>query len=282
MAYMRSCTFEVGEIEIGVAEAGAGGRPLLLLHGFTGAKEDFTDWIDPLAEAGWHAVAPDHRGHGHSSKPDREDAYSLDILAADALALVDELAWKRFALLGHSMGGFVAERIAVSAADRLNALILMDTAHGPVIQIDPLLVESAVSVVRAGGIDALADILAGRESPLDTPAHRRLIAERPGYLQFQDYKFRSVSPHLYTALAREMITQPDGLDQLRSLPLDLPTLVIVGEQDTPFLEPSHEMAEAIPNARLAVIPHAGHSPQFENPHAWWDALSAFLEGVIES
>ena len=108
------------------------------------------------------------------------------------------------------------------------------------------------------------------------------MAERPGYPQFQDYKFRSVSPHLYTALGREMIMQPDGLDRLRRLPAGLPTLVIVGEQDAPFVRASHEMAEAIPDARLAVIPHAGHSPQFENPDAWWEVLSTFLESTFTS
>ena len=56
-----------GPVSLAVAEAGAGGRSLLLLHGFTGAKEDFTEWLDPLAELGWHVVAPDQRGHGESS-----------------------------------------------------------------------------------------------------------------------------------------------------------------------------------------------------------------------
>ena len=56
-------------------------------------------------------------------------------------------------------------------------------------------------------------------------------------------------------------------------------LVIVGEQDRPFLGPSERMAKAIPRARLAVIPDAGHSPQFENTEAWWDALASFLQEV---
>jgi len=51
------------------AEEGAGGRPFLLLHGFTGAKEDFADHLDRWADRGWHVVAPDLRGHGGSSAP---------------------------------------------------------------------------------------------------------------------------------------------------------------------------------------------------------------------
>jgi pimeloyl-ACP methyl ester carboxylesterase len=269
----------VNGIELEISEAGAGGRPLLLLHGFTGSKEDFTEWLDPLGEQGWHAVAPDHRGHGKSSKPDAESDYSIEILARDALSLADELGWPHFALLGHSMGGFVSQTMAFEAPERLDALILMDTRNGPVTSIDPELVAAAVSVVRSRGIDALADMLLGRESPLDTPAHQKLLAERPGFAEFEDYKFRSSSPYLYTALAAEMLTLPESLDKLRNLPPSLPVLVIVGEQDTPFLEPSREMHQAIPGAQLVVIPDAGHSPQFENPEAWWNAVSGFLAGV---
>ena len=61
---MQIRTLSVGPVDLAIAEAGDGGRPLLLLHGFTGAKEDFTEWLDPLAALGWHGVAPDHRGHG--------------------------------------------------------------------------------------------------------------------------------------------------------------------------------------------------------------------------
>ena len=53
----------------------------------------------------------------------------------------------------------------------------------------------------------------------------------------------------------------------------MPTLVLVGEQDAPFLKPSRRMADAIPGAELVVIPDAGHSPQFESPELWWKALS---------
>lgn len=279
MKPVQSRRVAVGDIELEISEAGTGGRPLLLLHGFTGAKEDFTEWIDPLSERGWHVVAPDHRGHGKSCKPDAESDYSIAILAKDALALADELGWGQFSLLGHSMGGFIAQEMAFTAPGRLDALVLMDTGHGAVVSIDPTLVDAAISVVRSGGIEALADILAGRESPLDTPAHRRLLEERPGYAEFEDYKFRTASPQLYASLAAELVRLPDTLERLRRLPPTLPTLVIVGEQDTPFLDASREMAETIPNAQLAVIFEAGHSPQFENPSGWWEALSGFLEGL---
>ena len=54
---------------------------------------------------------------------------------------------------------------------------------------------------------------------------------------------------------------------------------MVGEQDRPFIAASERMAQAIPDATLALIPDAGHSPQFENPDAWWTALSEFLDRI---
>jgi pimeloyl-ACP methyl ester carboxylesterase len=264
---------ELGEVCLAVAEAGAGGRPLLLLHGFTGAKEDFADWLEPLAVAGWHVVAPDLRGHGSSAKPAREDAYSIDRFAEDVLGLADALGWDRFTLLGHSMGGMIAQEVALRVPRRLDALILMDTSSGPV-GIDPAMLEAALHVVRSRGMDALADLLVGRPGPLDTPASRRVLAERPGFAEESERKLRACSPAMYAAMATEITGRADGLSRLADL--EVPTLVLVGEQDEPFLEPSRRLRDTIPGARLVVIPDAGHSPQFEAPEAWWAALTTFL------
>jgi pimeloyl-ACP methyl ester carboxylesterase len=276
---MDERTVAVGDVDLVVSESGVGGRPLLLLHGFTGAKDDFTEWLDPLAARGWHAVAPDHRGHGASAQPESDDAYSFSILADDALGLADALGWDRFALLGHSMGGMVAQLMAVGAPRRLTGLVLMDTGHGPVAGLDAELVAAAVAIVRDRGMGALVDVMAGMESPLETPAHRRLLEQRPGYAEFGDRKMRATSPHLYATLAPLFVDSPDRLEDLRLLPSTLPALVMVGDQDRPFIAPSRRMAEAIPHATMALIADAGHSPQFENPDAWWTALSEFLDGI---
>lgn len=259
------------------AEAGTGGAPLLLLHGFTGAKEDFTEWLDPLAGRGWHAVAPDHRGHGESDKPTEESDYSLAGFARDALGLADDLGWDRFVLLGHSMGGMVAQVVALTAPERLRGLVLMDTTHGPVEGVDPELVALGIEVARTQGLDAIADLTAGRDSPLSTQADERVKAERPGYAEFGDRKFRACSAAMYASLAREMFSQPDRLADLAAL--TVPTLVIVGDQDEPFLGPCRRLAATIPDARLVTVADAGHSPQFEAPESWWDALDTFLSGL---
>ena len=277
--HMTERRVAVGDIHLSIAEAGAGQSPLLLVHGFTGAKEDFTPWLDRLAASGWHAVAPDLRGHGASSKPAQETDYSFEIMADDMLSLADALGWEHFVVLGHSMGGMVAQFMACEAPARLDGLILMDTAHGPLRNLDPELVDAAVAIVRSQGMDALASILADRQGPLETAAHRRLIDEQAGYAEFCDRKFRATSPALYAAMAPAFVAAADRLDRLRTLPESLPVLVIAGELDEPFLGPSKRMAAGVGQAVLEIIPDAGHCPQFENSHAWWQALSSFLATV---
>ncbi len=263
-------------LRVSVAEAGAGGRPFLLIHGFTGAKEDFTDWLEPLADLGWHAVAIDNRGHGASGKPADKSDYSFEILAADALALADDRwgAGSRFVLLGHSMGGMVAQVIAMQNPERIDGLILMDTGHGALSFIDRDQAEKVVAIVEDRGIDGLADLMADREQPLSTPADARLLAEREGYAAFGDRKLRATATAAYAGMLLTMVNATDRLDALRDVAV--PTLVLVGEQDAPLLRQSRNMAEAIPGAELAVLPDAGHSPQFENTEAWWKALTDFL------
>jgi 3-oxoadipate enol-lactonase len=277
---MEERTVALGDVELMVAESGVGGRPFLLLHGFTGAKEDFTEWLDPLAARGWHAVAPDHRGHGQSTKPASDDAYSFSILADDSLALADALGWERFTLLGHSMGGMMAQVMATTAPERLTGLVLMDTGHGPVKGLDRDAVGLAVTIAREQGMDALVEVMREYTSPLASAADLRLRAERPGYVEFGERKMRATSPHLYSALTAQFLDSPDRLEALHDLPPTLPTLVMVGDQDLPFIGASERMAAAIPNAVLAVIADAGHSPQFENPDHWWSTLTEFLDRLV--
>jgi 3-oxoadipate enol-lactonase len=270
----------LGDVRLAIAEAGIGGRPLMLVHGFTGAKEDFTDFLEPLAEQGWHAVAPDLRGHGASDQPGDEESYSLAIIAADLLALADALGWGRFALLGHSMGGMIAQHLLLAEPERVRGLVLMDTTHGPIDWVEAGAAELAATVVREEGIAALMEALKlmRAEDPLMTPAFQRLLDEKPGYSEFCDAKLLASAPAMWLAMAPAMITQPDRLDRLSEV--DVPTLVIVGEQDTPFVAHAERMAKTIPGARLTIVPEAGHSPQFENTDAWWAALSSFLEDAV--
>ncbi len=81
---------------------------------------------------------------------------------------------------------------------------------------------------------------------------------------------------MYAAMAPVLVATADRLDQLRGLPASLPVLVIVGDQDQPFIADSERMATAIGTGTLAVISDSGHCPQFENTDEWWQALTGFL------
>jgi pimeloyl-ACP methyl ester carboxylesterase len=262
-----------------IAEAGVGNdRRALLLHGFTGAKDDFVEAVDRLADEGWHAVAPDLRGHGNSSKPSAEDDYDLQLFADDVWAVVAALGWdKPFVLLGHSMGGMIAQVAAARDPSRLRGLVLMDTTHGPLEGVDASELDLGVAVVREHGMETLQELMDAREGVLETPASVRVRAERPGWEEFERRKFLASSPAMWAAMTSKMLSQTDRLDAIATL--GVPVLVLVGEQDQPFLAPSERMAKVIPGARLVVIPDAWHSPQFENTEAWWDALVSFLQEV---
>ena len=268
-------TVSLGDIDLVVAQAGEGGRPLLLVHGFTGAKEDFRDHIDALAAQGYWVVAPDLRGHGGSGHPTGEHEYHLDRFADDVESLIDALGWQQLDLLGHSMGGMITQVVAVRRPERISRLVLMDTASGPLPGLDHDIMRIGIDLCREQGVEAILAVqkMAG-ETALDTPAHQRMLAEVPGWSEFEDAKMLACSSDMWCAVVAQILSAEERIDSLRGLPM--PTLVMVGDQDRPFLSSSTALAEAIPDARLVVIPDAGHSPQAEHPGAWYDALSSFL------
>lgn len=255
--------------------------PLLAIHGFTGARTDFSrwhPWLDLAADLGFHAVAPDLRGHGDSAKPDDPAAYSLEIFARDVLGLADTLGWPRFVLWGHSVGGMVAQVATLADPSRVSSLVLQATGHGPV-SIDPAMVDMAVTIVEHEGIDALAKAMAEIDDPLSSVSFKEMVAREPEYQVFCDNKLRAVSPVMYSTIAREVTRTPDRLAAL--LTLDVPTKVIVGEQDRTFLEPSARIGFGMRAAGLSVLAHGGHSPQNEIPARFEAALVPFLKEAAQ-
>ncbi len=271
-------TIDVGDVTLEVAEDGAGGRPVMLVHGFTAEKGEVAEIIPRLAARGWHSVAPDLRGHGHSDHPTDAAAYSFEILAEDVLGLADRLGWDRFALVGHSMGGAVAQLVALTHPERLTGLVLASTFHGPVPGITMELVQLGRWVVETSGMSGLADALAARraDSEASTAAFERMQEARPGYAEQSRARLLATSPDMWMALAPRFVDQPDRLDQLAKV-TGVPTAVIVGDLDSTMLDDCRRLAATIPGAELIVIPGAGHVPQLEQPEAWEAALVGFLE-----
>jgi len=274
---MRERRLAVGSLELAVAEAGEGGRPLLLVHGFGGAKEDFTDFLDDLAALGWHAVSPDLRGHGGSDQPAGEEHYDFGLFVDDLVALFAALGWERAVVLGHSMGGMIVQHLVLDHPEMVEALVLMDTSHAAPDGVDPDLVAMAVQILRDDGLETFLEVSKAVEDPLASPAYQRVLRERPGYEAFCDAKARAASADMRIAMFPKFLSQPDRLEALSSV--RVPTLVLVGEQDAAFVAHAQRMAKAVPGARLVEIAGAGHSPQFEGTDQWWATLTDFLGGL---
>ena len=251
------------------------GPPLVLVHGFGGAKEDFFDQIDDLARDHL-VVVPDLRGHGESDGPEDESRYSLDRFAADVGCVLDHLDLATVRLLGHSMGGMIVRRFVLASPDRVDALVLMDTSPGPPPGLDSDIIDLGVQIANEDGMDELKRVM-DAFAPLDTPAYQRSLIERPGYREFGDAKWATLSRAMYTQMLVEVRDQPDQLAALEAV--RCPTLVMVGEQDETFVGVSELMTLTISDARLVLIENAGHSPQFENGSVWLETVREFLAAV---
>ena len=97
-------------------------------------------------------------------------------------------------------------------------------------------------------------------------------------MEHEAQKWAGVSEIMWGTLAHELAHQADELPAFAAA-LDAPLLILVGEQDQPFVRASQLMAEAIPDAQMVVIPDAGHSPQTENADAWIAALAGYLSSL---
>ena len=267
-------TIDLDGLHISVLEAGIGGTPLLLVHGFTGCKEDFADEVGRLAEFGHHVVSPDLRGHGRSSKPASESAYGLEVFADDVVALVDALGWSRFDLLGHSMGGMIAQLVVLRHPERIDRLVLMNTHHGRLEHVDFNLIPLGLELARTRGLEVIQRVLDDATDPGDAVAYERACRERPGYREWSEAKMRICASAMYAAMLTGFESAPDRLEALAAL--DHPTLVMVGELDRGFLAASDRLTAAMPQAALVVLADAGHCPQFESTSAWRAELDAFL------
>lgn len=269
---MGPTVFDLGDVRLHALEAGTGGAPLFLVHGFTGCKEDFADEVDALAELGYHVVAPDLRGHGDSDHPTDESAYSLERFAVDLFQVADQLGWAAFDLLGHSMGGMVAQLMVLQRPERISRLVLMDTHHGVIGDLDLDLVALGVELARTEGLEVIQQIL--QMSTVENLPYERACATRPGYREWSENKMLRCSAAMYASMLHQLATADDRLDALKAV--SVPTLVQVGELDAAFVDASHRLAETIPDARLVVHPGGAHCPQFEATESWRESLHEFL------
>ena len=192
---------------VGLAVEVAGSGPgLLLVHGFGGAKEDFSDHVEVLARD-HRVVIFDHRGHGASDNPESPAAYSLDRLVTDTLQVADATGLDSFRLLGHSMGGMVSRRVQLREPERVEALVMMDTCAGPIPGFDASLMDLAADVALTRGKAALKELL-DFAPVLETPAYKRVLHARPGFVEFEACKWDDLSVVMWGTMARSSRANP--------------------------------------------------------------------------
>jgi pimeloyl-ACP methyl ester carboxylesterase len=256
---------------------GDGGRALFLLHGLAGTCADFADRLPALAATGWDVVAPDLRGHGRSP---RGGTWSFAELADDVLALADGLGFDRFSVVGHELGGVVAQELALRARDRIDGVVLQAASAGP-FPLDRNLAEGGIELVRGAGMEALARTYRILEAgPMESHAARRLRLREPERAERVESWLLACDPAAYASLLTEML---DGADRsLLLAELDLPVLVLVGEEDDALLDEARRMASLIPGAVFAALPMAGHCPHAEAPEEWTIFVNGFLGAVTAS
>ncbi len=263
-------------IEIAYEDLGSGGVPLVLVHGWTGFRQDFAEAWDGFATSR-RVLVPDLRGHGDSTKLGQEAGYTFEALVEDLDSFLAEVVGEPCHLLGHSMGGMAVLRVALEAPERIRSLLLMDTSAAPLQDVNLDALEMAEKIAREQGMAALAQLLRNVEanSPERTRAarsHQEAWGER--YWEWRAARIEQLDPAAYAAFVHAMVGQESQLERLREI--RVPTAVIVGSQDAPFLEPSGMLAARIADATLTQIAGAAHQPQFESAQAWSDAIEVHL------
>jgi pimeloyl-ACP methyl ester carboxylesterase len=239
------------------------GFPLLLVHGFTGSSLDWADVVEPLARSR-RVITFDHRGHGESLNTGDAATYTFDQLVTDMSSLVDRLGLDRFDLLGHSMGGVVSMRYALAQPERVRSLVLMDTSAGAMGGASDFL-RGGIELARANGTRAVYDVV---HPFLGTGERAEVLRDR------MRTKLDQMDPVAFVSLGEELLSYPSMAARLATL--DIPTTVVVGENDNGLRPAADELAATVPGAVLVVVPDAAHSPQDENRAAWLDAIEHHL------
>lgn len=234
---------------------GTGPKTILLTHGYSATSQMWSGQVAALSKD-HRLVIWDMRGHGRSSSPADAALYSEPATVADMGALLDEVGAKTAIVGGLSLGGYMSLAFYRDHADRVEALLIIDT--GPGFKKDEAREGWNATSLRTAqryeteGLGLLASGSPERRHAQHTSAKGLALA------------------------ARGMLTQRDA-SVINSLPdIRVPSIVVVGSEDTPFLAASDYMAAKIPGARKAVIDGAGHAANIDRPEPFNAAISGFL------
>ena len=243
------------------------GPPVVMGHSILCSGDMWMYQVPKLAE-NYRVINIDQRGHGRSVPA--TDPYDLHDMVQDFVAVMDHLAIEKAVWAGLSMGGMVAMHAAIMAPDRVSALILLDTHAGAETPYKKVKYRAMSVGTKAVGVrpffPAVIPLLFGRST----------IEENPGLIE--DWKERFAAIHIpsITPTVKVLVRRPSILNELPDV--RVPSLVIVGEEDASLPPPkSKEIADALPNASLAIIPKAGHLSALEKPEEVTNQMLRFLD-----
>lgn len=245
---------------------GDGRRALVCLHGIGGSQNAFDDQIAAVTGAGWRMIAWDMPGYGASPSP--ED-YSFESLAGAVVALLDDAGLDDAVLLGHSMGGMIAQETVARYPGRVSGLVLFATTPafgGRDDKFKNEFLAHRLKPLNAGKTpaDIAPNLVGGMFSDTTPEAVKTSAVASMGAITSDSYR-----------AALECIVTFNQVDNLGRI--DCPTLVLAAEKDT--LSPPKtmgRMADRIPGARFVTLDGVGHLANFEDPPLFNAALVDFL------
>lgn len=243
--------------------------PLLLLHGFTASAASFSANLSELRKH-FTVVTVDLLGHGESDAPADPAAYGPERAVARIVRLLDHLGFDRALLCGHSLGGALALRVALSHPNRVAGLVVINSNSAAAPpgwrdEVQPGLAEIAARVRREGtGFLKETRLYPARGSRLPDDARQALTED-----------FDRLQPEGVAGTAEGLIAQVNAFEQLPRLVV--PTLVVIGDRDTEFVRnaPGFLVAMDPTIARSVTLEGAGHAANLEQPEAFNTALYDF-------
>ena len=259
---------KINGIAINFTEKGPkDGIPVIFIHGF---PFDSTSWdlqLTAVAEK-FRSIALDLRGYGESETGDGQ--YAIEFFVDDVFALMDELKLSKAILCGLSMGGYIALRAIEKASERVLGLVLCDTRSEADTNEGKLKRFNTLKTLKKEGIPAFADPL------LKTIFADETIRLKPKIFEKIRSKILKLSPIAIGGGILALASRSDTTEYLENI--SVPTLIIVGEKDiiTPPIV-AQSMHEKISHSALAIIPHAGHLSNVENPEDFNRHLLDFLK-----
>jgi len=236
-------------------ETHGSGPPLLLSHGFSATSAMWRGQIEPLSRA--HTlILWDMRGHGNSDYPSDPALYSEEATVSDMAAILDAVGARKAIIGGLSLGGYMSLAFHLRHPERTSALLIIDTGPG-------FKKDEARDAWNANALKTAARFDAEGLAPLLKSSPERSRS-----------RHRDATGLAHAA--RGMLTQRDA-GVISSLPsIKVPSLVLVGSNDTPFLVATDYMAAKIAGSTKVVIPDAGHAANIDQPAAFNAAVLAFL------